>query len=590
MNIKELDNLIEGIISKEIKNFILNESEEQSFEVYHIKCDGEPVETFATADEAEEHLDKFKKEYPGKQFIIEKEAYSSYADMIEKMDLHGEQLEEKENKPMENTTPKFTSLAEAIAHAKEQGHKKIKVGNEVYNVDECWKELEEQEWAPMEETHPQEQDEQTEHYWMGEEDEPCAECGDKEQEDEGNAFSGALAQAKAHGEKEFKVDGHEYDVEEGHMGHDDDYAPDPDSAYEDKTHTDDEEHILDLNDLGDEDDEEGEEGEEDPDDILYRREQNGYYNQDRGGSRTFPQDREGGRDWQGRMEEEDMNEMLETPMCNECGMGYINEETGCCNECGAPYQMEEHKEDGDACPVCGKHKEMCECGGMGMYESKKKTIRLTETELVNLVAKMVQEAGIPGLQAYEKSHKANGTQNKKEVADMMKDVTKNHINIDGSDKPEFPHANGKGDKVAFNNTSEEDQVVDDNRGRNPFDLTYDIEPSKQFKDRLKKAIEGHSTMGNAPTTEAPSIEPSNGADKGEAAETAEGNQMKTDTGKKIEKESKRRKEIKKKEPLYAKQPAPVTTVNEGRTFQASVLLEEQLKKMKNLASYNKKTQ
>ena len=544
MNVKELDNLIEGIISKEIKNFILKESEEQSFEVYHIKCDGEPVETFATADEAEEHLDKFEKEYPGKQFIIEKEAYSSYADMIEKMDLHGEQLEEKENKPMENTTPKFTSLAEAIAHAKEQGHKKIKVGNEVYNVDECWKELEEQEWAPMEETHPQEQDEQTEHNWMGEEDEPCAECGDKGQEDEGNAFSGALAKAKANHDDEFKVDGHEYDVEEGHHGHD--QYDDFDTQVQPEEMGHDHEHILDLNDLGDNEDNEKHDGM--------------------------------------------MDEMLETPMCNECGMGYINEETGCCNECGAPYQMEEHKEDGDACPVCGKHKEMCECGGMGMYESKKKTIRLTETELVNLVAKMVQEAGIPGLQAYEKSHKANGTQNKKEVADMMKDVTKNHINIDGSDKPEFPHANGKGDKVAFNNTSEEDQVVDDNRGRNPFDLTYDTEPSKQFKDRLKKAIEGHSTMGNAPTTEAPSIEPSNGADKGEAAETAEGNQMKTDTGKKIEKESKRRKEIKKKEPLYAKQPAPVTTVNEGRTFQASVLLEEQLNKMKNLASYNKKTQ
>lgn len=569
MNVKELDNLIESIISKEIKSHILNESEERSFEVYHIKCDGEPVETFATADEAEEHLDKFRKEHPGKQFIIEKEAYNSYADMLDKMDLHGEQLEEKENKSMENTTPKFSSLAEAIAHAKENGHKKIKVGNEVYNVDECWKELEEQEWAPMEETQPQEQ---TEHYWMGEEDAPCAECGHEEQEDEGNAFSGALAQAKAHHEKEFDVDGHKYDVEEEmedatsdkfdrtHYDSKSDW-PNHEESYDDfdtqvqpeEMLGHDDEHIFDLSDLG---------------------------------------NNEGNHPHFGHDEEHDgeMDEMLETPMtCNECGMGYMDEETGCCNECGAPYQMEEHAQDGDpenVCPKCGK--EVCECGTM--YESKKKTIRLSETELVNLVSKMVQEAGIPGLQAYEKAHKESGKENKKEVADMMKDVTKNHINVAGIDKPEFPHANGKGEKVAFNNTSEEDEVVADNRGRNPFDLTYDIEPSKQFKDRLKKAIEGHSTMGNAAVTEKPTIEPSNGADKGEEAETEEGNQMKTDTGKKIEKESKRRIEIKKKEPLYAKQPAPVTSVNEGRTFQATVLLEEQLNKMKKLASYNKKTQ
>ena len=580
MNVKELDNLIESIIAKEVKSHILNESEERSFEVYHIKCDGEPVETFATADEAEEHLDKFRKEHPGKQFIIEKEAYNSYADMIDKMDLHGEQLEEKENKPMENTTPKFSSLAEAIAHAKENGHKKIKVGNEVYNVDECWKELEEQEWAAMEETHPQEQDEQTEHNWMAEEDEPCAECGHEEQEDEGNAFSGALAKAKADGKKEFEVDGHEYDVEEGAyvLGSDgprekrpgekfsafsaSDFADD--DEYDDfDTHVQpeelghDHEHIFDLNDLSD---------------LGSNKHNHPHF---------------------GHNEEHDgeMDEMLESPMvCNECGMGYMDESTGCCNECGAPYQMEEHAQDGDPENVCSKcGKQVCECG-MGMYESKKKTIRLTETELVELVSKMVQEAGIPGLQAYEKAHKESGAENKKEVTAMMKDVTKNHINVAGIDKPEFPHANGKGEKVAFNNTSEEDEVVADNRGRNPFDLTYDIEPSKQFKDRLKKAIEGHSTMGNAAVTEKPSIVPSNGADKGAEAETEEGNQMKTDTGKKIEKESKRRIEIKKKEPLYAKQAAPVTSVNEGRTFQATVLLEEQLNKMKKLASYNKKTQ
>jgi hypothetical protein len=131
-------------------------------------------------------------------------------------------------------------------------------------------------------------------------------------------------------------------------------------------------------------------------------------------------------------------------------------------------------------------------------------------------------------------------------------VTKNHINIPGLEKADFPNANTKGDKVARKNTKDDEETIDDNRGRNPFDLTYDIEPSQQFKDRLKKAIEGHSSMGNAPTTEPAKIKPSNGADKGKEAEEKEGNQMKTDTGKKFEKEAKRRIEIKKKEPRYAK--------------------------------------
>jgi hypothetical protein len=165
--------------------------------------------------------------------------------------------------------------------------------------------------------------------------------------------------------------------------------------------------------------------------------------------------------------------------------------------------MKSVTENAQKCDECGtmlNEEGTCdECSGK-MYESKKKTLRLTETELYSLITKMVSES-IPGLDAYNKAHKESGKQNNKEIADMMADVTKNHINIPGSDKPEFPHQNGKGEKVARENTKEDDETIEDNRGRNPFDLTYDIEPSQQFKDRLKKAIEGHSTMGNAPTTE-----------------------------------------------------------------------------------------
>ena len=72
MDVKEFDNLLESIVSSEIKKTILKESVDNKHEVYHVKCEGEPIETCQTEDEANEVVDKLKKEHPGKQFIIEK--------------------------------------------------------------------------------------------------------------------------------------------------------------------------------------------------------------------------------------------------------------------------------------------------------------------------------------------------------------------------------------------------------------------------------------------------------------------------------------------------------------------------------------
>ena len=103
MDVKEFDNLLESVISSEIKKAILNESTDEKYEVYHIKCEDEPVETCHSEEEANEIMDKLKKEHPGKQFIIEKTAYESHEDMIHKLDEMGQQLEEKDNQDMENT-------------------------------------------------------------------------------------------------------------------------------------------------------------------------------------------------------------------------------------------------------------------------------------------------------------------------------------------------------------------------------------------------------------------------------------------------------------------------------------------------------
>jgi len=406
MKVSELTTIIENIVSNEIRKTIMEENNGKK-EVYHIKCEGIPLATFESEEEANDALPDYKDKHNDGELIIEKGVYESHDDMMDKLDEMNDQLEETEN--MENI-----------------------------------------EKQPM----------------------------------EGNAFSGALAAAKLKGDEEFKVGDKEYDVKEE------------------------------------------KEGDDDFENMLRGRRKHSYV--DKG------------------------------------------EET--------PDEMAEEKK---SCEKCGK--EICECGG-GMYESKKKTVRLTETELTNLIAKMVSES-IPGLQAAEKSHLESGKENKAHLADVETKMKK-LASFDGNDNPEFPKAIGKGEKVARKNTPEqEDEIAKNYAGLE--NLEYDIEPSEQFKKRLKMAIEGDTLMGNGKVTEPASIKPSNGAEKGKEAKEKEGNHIQTpETAKKIEKQVKDREEDKKNRVLYSKEKVPVS---ESKVNFSSVL-DNEIKKMKNISEYNKKTQ
>jgi hypothetical protein len=239
-----------------------------------------------------------------------------------------------------------------------------------------------------------------------------------------------------------------------------------------------------------------------------------------------------------------------------------------CDECGNSEMMEE------TCEKCGK--EICECGS-GMYESKKKTLRLKESELVTLIGRMVSES-IPGLDAAKKAHVESGKENKENLSAVEKKIS-NAMSFTGNDNPEFPKAIGKGEKVARQNTKEQDEEVAKNFA-GLQNLDYDLEPSEQFKKRLKMALEGDAIMGNAPTTEKPSVKPSNGAEKGKEAEEKSGNTMKTDTPKKLEKQAADRKVDKDNRELYPKQAVPVKSKN----------INEEVEKMKRMFNYNEKTQ
>jgi hypothetical protein len=226
-----------------------------------------------------------------------------------------------------------------------------------------------------------------------------------------------------------------------------------------------------------------------------------------------------------------------------------------CAECGGG--MSSMEEEAEICETCGK--EMCECGS-GMYESKK-SVRLSESELVNLISQMVNEA-VPGLTAFEKAHKESGSQNDQALSDVEKKI-KQYLTFDGNDNPEFPGHN-EGDVEARQSTGDEADEIADNRGGGLEDLAYDVEPSDKFKERLEMSLKGDAKMGNG--------------------HKDAGNVIPSKLGEKMIKKVKRKEEAKKEAPMYVKDPAPITNVNESK------VISEEVERMKEMFSYNKKTQ
>lgn len=218
-----------------------------------------------------------------------------------------------------------------------------------------------------------------------------------------------------------------------------------------------------------------------------------------------------------------------------------------------------------------------------IYESdmknKRKVYQLTEEQLKKVVNHLVED-GIPGLkvtQGAQKQSKKDNEANAKEVAAKLKKSQ----NFEGNDNPEFPKPIGKGDKMLRKNTDKEQDEIDANENRTPLEIEYDSEPSEEFKDRAKKAIEGDSTMGN-------------GVDDGT-------NAVNGDAAKKIQDVSKKKVKAQEEEPFYKKEEVPVngtgkhkdkkhTAVNEEENVEENTVLNEEVERLKQLFKYNEKTQ
>lgn len=258
-------------------------------------------------------------------------------------------------------------------------------------------------------------------------------------------------------------------------------------------------------------------------------------------------------DFKSLRSDKELEEDIDNIQCEKCHKEIC--------ECG---EMNEEK-----CEKCGK--QLCECKSMNESTKQRRVLRLSESQLVEMISKIVGES-IPGLKAVEDAHKVNDKETKEHMGNVDKKI-KDSLSIDGNDNPEFPKPIGKGGpdtlnpKKSVNNTEEEDEEMSMNRGENPLDLDYDQEPSEGFKERVKKALEGDSTMGNAQG----------------------GNTIPTDTGKNLAATAQKRKERKESDPMYVKDVQPVKVVKESTDEKKNVLREE-IQKIKKLTSYNEKTQ
>lgn len=223
----------------------------------------------------------------------------------------------------------------------------------------------------------------------------------------------------------------------------------------------------------------------------------------------------------------------------------------------------------------------------------KESIRMTESEMIDFIERIIVEEKLKsmgkhkGTATYERAHKGSGKENDdyiKSVAKKMKDYLKDGSKGEYETNPEiFPKGNGelaKMSKKAYVPSDAIQDYTDNLTAAGQENLDYDeIHPSE---DWVSANIEGSSITGNNPKW---------------------ANTGKSDVNKKRNKIRKDNMLAKIKRKAYNKAPQPIIQDNTGEDNAGKLMmklestnendkvkLNEEFDRMKQLLSYNKKTQ
>lgn len=225
----------------------------------------------------------------------------------------------------------------------------------------------------------------------------------------------------------------------------------------------------------------------------------------------------------------------------------------------------------------------------------KESVKLTESELISLIEKIVTEqtklkgtgSGEPrGMRSYKKAHDESGKENEdyiQSVAKKMKDYLKDGSKGEYKENPKhFPKGNGQLEKMEakkYTMSKDGDEFIDDFMRPGIENLNYDeIHPNEEW---MESTIEGSSKTGNP--------------DEYANAEA-------TEVNKRINKKRKENKLAKVKKMAYNKSAQPVVSDKTGEedgdginiklesTKKEEKVLNEEFNKINHLMNYNRKTQ
>lgn len=238
-------------------------------------------------------------------------------------------------------------------------------------------------------------------------------------------------------------------------------------------------------------------------------------------------------------------------------------------------------------------KDTFEVDGKTYNVKESKNLKLTETELVDLIETIVKEqknnittGNAPGLTKYRTVHNQDGKENSdalKEVGKKMEEYVKAGSKGNYETNPKhFPKGNGelaKMSKKVYTMSDAGKEFIEDFVSPGMEDLVPD---EIQYDENwVADNIKGSSRTGNNPEW---------------------GNAVKTDLGDKVAKKQKEKKFKKAKDMAYRKSKQPVTdgtgeNSGEGINLKLERVeshlkkpLNEEFEKMKKLISYNTKTQ